>query len=700
MKVNALLIFIMSGIIWGCTNSTSDNHQEIDTEEIVIEDYEPVTMVKSWFHDLINKDIEKAKKKVTDDFLKNNNNDFDFKDGLAAVNNITYFEDEIINRTENEAEVYLRFRGIFETKDTLYFELIFNLNRENERWLIDYIYPAEGKQIFYDSTGNVVNKKHAVTKRIIYLNPEGKILGLVKEFYVSGGLAALYDMDSINNISQSNKSLDKYNGECVTFHNNGNKFMRYTVKNGVKDGVVYIWDEQEKLIEETEYSNGIKEGLSINYYTTGRLKTIKTYENGIENENVLSCDEQGNCQFVFTESFNTDKNNNNWSFIDNIHNKIIPGKGLQMETKPGMSNYSYTSLPVDYNNNFYFETVIKLSSNSKKAEYGLIWGGTDTKNYNYFLIKNGKYKIGFVIDGTDEVLVDWTKEKAIHKKNTENLLKIIHRNKSIFFEINNKIVHSDNEAFPNSENNIGFYTSGSEVDVIFSKLEIRQTYKLSEGQTKSPSHNIREWKGNGSGFIIDKRGYIVTNYHVIEDAEVIEISFNNNQAHNSFNAIVVVKDEKKDLAILKIDDSRFHSFSKVQYNFSTAIKDVGSDIFTLGYPMALSVLGGEIKFTSGRISAKSGYKGDKTLYQISVPVQPGNSGGPLFDNQGNLIGIVNAKINEADNVSFAIKSRYLYDLLLDSNLKLKLPEYKSLETLTLTEQIKLLSNYIVMIKVK
>ncbi len=72
-------------------------------------------------------------------------------------------------------------------------------------------------------------------------------------------------------------------------------------------------------------------------------------------------------------------------------------------------------------------------------------------------------------------------------------------------------------------------------------------------------------------------------------------------------------------------------------------------------------MGNEIKFTDGKISSKSGFQGDITTYQISVPIQPGNSGGPLFDEKGNLVGITSSGVNKqlADNANYAIKTSYL-----------------------------------------
>ena len=116
--------------------------------------------------------------------------------------------------------------------------------------------------------------------------------------------------------------------------------------------------------------------------------------------------------------------------------------------------------------------------------------------------------------------------------------------------------------------------------------------------------------------------------------------------------------------------------------------------------MALTVMGEEVKFTDGKISSKTGFQGDITTYQISVPVQPGNSGGPLFDYDGNIIGVVNAKIMEADNVSYAIKLTYLKNLIDVIPDKLILPNDITISQKTLTEKIKILSNYVVLIKIR
>ena len=179
----------------------------------------------------------------------------------------------------------------------------------------------------------------------------------------------------------------------------------------------------------------------------------------------------------------------------------------------------------------------------------------------------------------------------------------------------------------------------------------------------------------------------------------IEVDLTQNGQKNSYKAKVISSDKQNDLAVIKIVDDKFKPYPKLPYAFKTEICDVGTSVFTLGYPMA-SVMGNEVKFTDVKISSKTGYQGDITAYQISVPIQPGNSGAPLFDDDGNLVGIVNAKIMKADNVSYAIKANYAKNLIEVLPETVILPNDNTLVSKSLTEKIKSLSEYIVLIKIR
>ncbi len=144
--------------------------------------------------------------------------------------------------------------------------------------------------------------------------------------------------------------------------------------------------------------------------------------------------------------------------------------------------------------------------------------------------------------------------------------------------------------------------------------------------SNSPSLGI----SSGSGFAISSNGYVVTNFHVIDGAKSIKIRGVNGDFEKTYKAEVAITDKNNDLAILKISNFTFSSLGNVPFNITKASSDVGTPVFVLGYPLR-ATMGDEVKLTNGIISSKSGFQGDITSYQISAPVQPGNSGGPLFD---------------------------------------------------------------------
>ncbi len=197
---------------------------------------------------------------------------------------------------------------------------------------------------------------------------------------------------------------------------------------------------------------------------------------------------------------------------------------------------------------------------------------------------------------------------------------------------------------------------------------------------------------SGTGFAL-KNGYVVTNYHVIDEAKSISIKGINGNFTKSFSATVIGSDKNNDLALLKISDSSFTGFGAIPYSISSASSEVGEDIYVLGYPLT-STMGDEIKLTTGIISSKTGFQGDVSLYQISAPIQPGNSGGPLFDKKGNVIGIVSAKHEGAENVGYAIKTSYLRNLIESCVSASIIPTNNSISTLPLTGKVKSEKNFV------
>ena len=199
----------------------------------------------------------------------------------------------------------------------------------------------------------------------------------------------------------------------------------------------------------------------------------------------------------------------------------------------------------------------------------------------------------------------------------------------------------------------------------------------------------------GTGFLIDGRGYLITNAHVLKGKGVV---VNNNG--EDLTATIAYIDKDRDLALLKIDDESFKPVASLPYSFKRSNFNLGADIYTLGYPRDIIV------YNSGYISATAGHDdGDTSSLQISLPANPGNSGGPVLNKNGEVVGILSAREAGAEGVVFAVKSNGIYDMLDDlkkedtSYQSIKMPQTSTLKKLDREQQIKRVSDYVYQIKV-
>ena len=178
------------------------------------------------------------------------------------------------------------------------------------------------------------------------------------------------------------------------------------------------------------------------------------------------------------------------------------------------------------------------------------------------------------------------------------------------------------------------------------------------------SHSSKKLQlnGFGSGFAVTSDGYVITASHVIEGSDAVRVIFKDGK---SYDAKVVKEERGLDLAILKID-AKTPAFLSV----SSRTAGLGDDIYTIGYPSPL-LLGTNQKFTKGSISALTGLKNDSFRYQISVPIQPGNSGGAVVSEEtGEVVGIVVSSLKGKEvvgfnpqNVNYALKSGFIRPIL-------------------------------------
>lgn len=210
----------------------------------------------------------------------------------------------------------------------------------------------------------------------------------------------------------------------------------------------------------------------------------------------------------------------------------------------------------------------------------------------------------------------------------------------------------------------------------------------------NPSPSPIEFKSGGTGFLIDGTGLMITNAHIVKNSKNIRVV---NSKGDQFNAFVVRLDVLRDVAVIKIDDDEFKPFTTLPYGISKTSSDIAEPIFTLGYPRD------EIVYGEGYLSAKSGYKGDTLSCTISVAANPGNSGGPVFNHDGEVIGILSAKETEAEGTVFAIQSKYIYQVLdeLKKNplyKNVKMPSRSTVTGLEKTQQVKKIQDFVFMVK--
>jgi S1-C subfamily serine protease len=201
------------------------------------------------------------------------------------------------------------------------------------------------------------------------------------------------------------------------------------------------------------------------------------------------------------------------------------------------------------------------------------------------------------------------------------------------------------------------------------------TEQIAEGQRLAAEFKPRKESGSGNstlpdnprcfgtGFFITGDGYLISNYHVIKKATKVRLVM----SAGTVDAKVVQVDVANDLALLKA----VGQFTPLPI-LSSRSAHLGGTVATIGFPDPL-LQGFSPKLAKGEIASLSGVSDDPRYFQISVPVQPGNSGGALVDDRGNVIGIVSAKLDASvalaasgaspENVNYAVKSSLLLSFL-------------------------------------
>ncbi len=203
---------------------------------------------------------------------------------------------------------------------------------------------------------------------------------------------------------------------------------------------------------------------------------------------------------------------------------------------------------------------------------------------------------------------------------------------------------------------------------------------------------------SGTGFAISQEGLLVTSFHLVGNFDTVMVSQFTDTIH-SYKARVVFKASDKDIALLQIVDSTFTGFSDIPYRFYTGNIELGDYVFTLGFTKK------DIVFNDGSISSLTGYNGDSSSFQVSISANPGNSGGPVITEKGEIIGIISGKNITREETTYARRADNIIACVDSFNThsqeqKIKLPVYNRIRWLNKQSKIKGIIPYIFRVEVK
>ena len=558
---------------------------------------------------------------------------------------------------------------------------------------------------YFDEHFKRTDNKNASYYRVITYEAPNKPKGVVKDYYMNGKLQGEADFIYVDYVDEGKNFKE---GRMTTYYPSGKLQSDALYLNNRLNGPQTIYFEDGNVQSKLFYNNGEPEGTQITYYQNGNPNTVAVYDNGeLYGNKVIQFSEDGEgCVLVYSENFN--RNRENWeSHSVNGNLEINPNNSITFDVTPDrmLSGGFYTDYSPNVNN--IVEVTTRRDPYDKNVAIGLLFGYKDWNNYCGFYICGKEFKYMQIINGKQVTNYDWEYSEAIQPEINE--IAVTNLGDELSFAINEQeIATIKRPQYAGGFSVLTVANNGMKEAVVdaagLSVYEFIDPNLIAEYLPLLPDgYNNNNWKGTGSGFFINENGLIATNYHVIDGMDSIEVIFGEEDQKRNYPAAVVLSDKDNDLAILKIESPDFHQMPSIPYNFMTGVKDTGSEVFALGYPLTQAT-GEEIKFTDGKISAKSGFRGDKRFYQISVPIQHGNSGGPLFDNEGNLVGITSSGLNreyyDSENVNYAIKSSLLKSLIDTLPQQVSLQTKSDIAPLPLTEKIKKFEPYVILIKVK
>ncbi|MCL2510653.1 MAG: serine protease [Bacteroidales bacterium] len=209
---------------------------------------------------------------------------------------------------------------------------------------------------------------------------------------------------------------------------------------------------------------------------------------------------------------------------------------------------------------------------------------------------------------------------------------------------------------------------------------------------------------SGTGFAIcSKDAIVVTAAHVVKNAKRVKVKGINGDLNKSYEAEVVVRDENNDLALLRIVDKGFTGMGNIPYSVSVKPVRLLQEVFILGYPLRTSI-GGNLKGYKCNINSTIGDDNQANKFQIDCVVNEGNSGGAVFDANGNIIGVVVEKKSPYStfngSLGWCIKSGYLIPLLQEAGTECDGKSTKNFSSMNLEDRVEVYRRFIYNIEVE
>lgn len=198
-------------------------------------------------------------------------------------------------------------------------------------------------------------------------------------------------------------------------------------------------------------------------------------------------------------------------------------------------------------------------------------------------------------------------------------------------------------------------------------------------------------------FAISQNGYLLTTYHTVQGKTELRLEQHGAET-KMYHAHVVRVDEQMDVALIRIDDSTFTGFGNIPYTIANQSPSLAQKVFSVGYPLKKDLV-----YSEGIVASATGYKSDTLSYQVSIIANPGNSGSPVWNERGELTGVLSSKNTDTDGETYVTQMAPVYALLKevaaqDEHRDLQLPRRSALRGKTIPAQVQAVSPFVFIVR--